>query len=228
MLDVRGDGSNVKEQRLQLDLALSSRVRSAARSLRVSVACIWHMTFAHVLARLSGRSDVVFGTVLFGRMHGVAATAHAVGMFLNTLPIRVGIGTESIAETVRSLHDALIALIDHEHAPLTLAQRCSAIKAPTPLFSALLNFRHGRPGEDRAFEGVTELCWEDRTNYPFVVVVDDFGDGFGMTTQTQVPVDPNVVCVCMRLTLEIFSNSAAVPCWRSGLSKEFVMRCVRH
>jgi len=117
MLDVRGDGSNVKEQRLQLNLALSSRVRSAARSLKVSVASIWHMAFAHVLAGVSSRSDVVFGTVLFGRMHGSAATAQTVGMFFNTLPIRVRVGAESVVEAARSLHDALIALIAQEHAP---------------------------------------------------------------------------------------------------------------
>lgn len=34
------------------------------------------------------------------------------------------------------------------------------------------------------------------------MAVDDLGDGFGKSTQTQVPVDPNVICVCMRLTLE--------------------------
>ncbi|EGH35703.1 amino acid adenylation, partial [Pseudomonas syringae pv. japonica str. M301072] len=38
---------------------------------------------------------------------------------------------------VKQTHAHLTALLDHEHASLVLAQRCSGVPAPTPLFSAL-------------------------------------------------------------------------------------------
>ncbi|WP_199923304.1 hypothetical protein, partial [Streptomyces sp. NRRL S-813] len=77
----------------------------------------------------------------------------------------------------------LTDLIRHEHAPLTLAQRCSMVPAGTPLFTSLLNYRHSavesvdtEPAE--VWAGITGLGGEERTNYPLAVSVDDVGDGF--------------------------------------------------
>ena len=80
-----------------------------------------------VVARTSGRDDVVFGTVLFGRMQGSAGAQRMLGMFINTLPLRLrlqgaerrGAGGADAAE--------LVELLGHEHASLALAQRCSGV-----------------------------------------------------------------------------------------------------
>src|SRR5207302_3676262 len=87
LLDVQGDGSGIKEERMLLDGSLAKRIRERARKLGVSPAALCHVAWAQVLAKASGREDVVFGTVLFGRMQGQEAGS-AVGLFVNTLPIR--------------------------------------------------------------------------------------------------------------------------------------------
>ncbi|MGK6311358.1 condensation domain-containing protein, partial [Variovorax sp. DT-64] len=147
LLDVQGDGTQAKEARLRLDEALAADVRRQAQRHGVSAATLFHLAFALVLARVTGREDVVFGTVLFGRMQSGEEAQRALGLFINTLPLRVRLGAQGVGECLRQVHAGLAQLLHHEHASLSLAQRCSALAAGTPLFSALLNYRYGAQAE---------------------------------------------------------------------------------
>ncbi|TDC99020.1 hypothetical protein, partial [Nonomuraea diastatica] len=123
-----------------------------------------------------------------------------VGASINTLPVRLDTAGGSVSDGVRAAHEMLTGLIRHEHAPLSLAQRCSGVPAGTPLFTSLLNYRHDtldRDGEAAAWLGVEALSSEERTNYPLVVSIDDGGDKFRVTAQTQSPIDPARVCALL-------------------------------
>src|SRR5262249_55468625 len=91
LLRVRGDGRGIKEGGLGLEPELSGRVREQARRSGVSAASVFHQAWAQVLARLTGREEVVFGTVLLGRMQGGAGSDRVPGLFINTLPVRIGV-----------------------------------------------------------------------------------------------------------------------------------------
>ena len=209
LLNVQGDGSGIEEARLEVDAGLARRLRGRARKLGVSAASLFHLAWAQVLARVSGREDVVFGTVLFGRMHGGEGADRAMGLFMNTLPVRIRVGKESVEASARGTHSLLAELLRHEHASLALAQRCSAVPAPTPLFSALLNYAHS-PGvvqaasseATRAWEGIEVLHEEGRTNYPFSLDVDDAGEGFALTAQVVASIEAMRVCKFMHTALE--------------------------
>ncbi|MGH7511254.1 MAG: AMP-binding protein, partial [Gemmatimonadales bacterium] len=209
LLDVRGEGRGIAEARLELDAGLAQRLRERARKLGVSAASLCHLAWAQVLARVSGREEVVFGTVLFGRMQGGAGADRVMGLFINTLPVRIRVGEEGVEASVQGTHTLLADLLRHEHASLALAQRCSGVPAPAPLFSALLNYRHSQgmvhaPSAEarQAWEGVEVLYSEERTNYPLMLSVDDRGEGFGLTAQVQDPIDPRRVCDFMNTALE--------------------------
>jgi len=187
LLHANGDGTKLDESRTMLDRSLSRRVRERARKLGVSSATLWHLAWGRLLAKVSGRSDVVFGTVLFGRMQGGSGADRAMGLFLNTLPLRLKIGNDPVEASVRHTHELLAELMRHEHAPLSLAQSCSRVTAPTPLFAALLNHHHTRsnstPEQLLAWKGIEILRVEERTNYPFVLSVEDIGEDFWLHTQ---------------------------------------------
>ncbi|HJZ85366.1 MAG TPA: condensation domain-containing protein, partial [Polyangia bacterium] len=173
---------------------LAAAVREQARRAGVSPATLFHLAFARVLAVLAGRDDVVFGTVLFGRMHGAAGADRVLGLFMNTLPVRVDTRSGDVTDAVAGMRSQLAGLLAHEHAPLALAQQASGVPPHAPLFTALFNFRHNTHRDIRPpTPGITEGLVRDDTNYPLSVGVTDTGDGFSLTIDAVPPGDPALV-----------------------------------
>ena len=184
VLEVHGHGGTTEETRTILDAGLSETIRVKAKEHGVSAAVLFHTGFAIMLSRLVGRSDVVFGTVLLGRLQGVEGADKALGLFMNTLPLRLSLAEGDVEDAVRSTYRHLQELIAHEQAPLALAQRCSGVAPLVPLFSALFNYRHSGAGNDRVrenWEGMQLLHVLERTNYPLTLSVDDLGQDFSLS-----------------------------------------------
>ncbi|MEJ5282243.1 amino acid adenylation domain-containing protein [Pseudomonas sp. MYb541] len=155
---------------------LNQRLRAQARGLGVSAASLFHLAWAQVLSRVAGRDDVVFGTVLLGRLQAGEGADRALGMFINTLPLRVRLAGKNVADALIDTHARLSALLAHEQASLALAQRCSSA---SPLFNSLLNYRHTDAGRDLILvPGIALLSSEDILSYPLMLTVDDIGSGF--------------------------------------------------
>ncbi len=188
--DARGDDLAIGQATRRLSGPLSRRLRQQARLLKVSAASLHHLAWARVVSATSGRDDVVFGTVLMGRSQGGRGAEHTVGMFINTLPLRVLLDDRMVSAGARDTHVRLAALMGHEYAPLAEAQRCSGVAAPQPLFGALLNYRQNMPQPEpagqvsAAWAGIDVLGMDERTNYPLTAVVDDLGEDFGLIVQS--------------------------------------------
>ncbi|KAF9114450.1 hypothetical protein BGX27_010761, partial [Mortierella sp. AM989] len=202
--DVLGDGLDIIESHLMLPKGLNDSLRNHARRMGVSLASLCHLAWAQVMSRTSGQERVVFGTVLFGRMQGGSGADRAMGLFINTLPIRVDVGGATVEDSVRQTQRDLAALLEHEHAPLALAQRCSSIPTGTPLFGSLLNYRHdsNTVNENSAIPGVKFLGEDERTSYPFVMSIEDGGTTLGLTAQVIESFDASRICGYMHRALE--------------------------
>ncbi|AIV74176.1 D-alanine--poly(phosphoribitol) ligase, subunit 1 [Burkholderia pseudomallei] len=204
LLSVQGDGREIAEAARRLKPELSGALRGHARRLGVSAASMMHVAWGLVLSRTTGRQDVVFGTVLFGRMQGGAQSDRALGLFINTLPVRMRIAQTGVEASVKETHAQLAELMRHEHAPLVLAQRCSGVPAQTPLFTSLLNYRYSKPKVAAAHiaDGIELLDGHERTSYPLSMTVDDHERDFTIVAKVCERIGPQRVCELMELALE--------------------------
>jgi non-ribosomal peptide synthetase component F len=132
------------------------------------------------LGRLAGRDDVVFGTTVAGRPSNLPGVESMVGLFINTLPVRVQTTAERrLAAWFHDLHDRGVASRRYEHTPLAQIARWSEMAQGRPLFETLLVFEN-YPVEDAAETSseasggglrVTDVRVEATTNYPFALRV---------------------------------------------------------
>jgi amino acid adenylation domain-containing protein len=193
LMQVQGNGAQCRAATLALDDALSLRIRTTARRWGVTPAVLFHVAWAQVLGRTSARQDVVFGSVLLGRMQGSAGADRVLGMFVNTLPLRLSLAGASVRQAVDAAYRQLGALLEHEQAPLALAQQCSALAAPAPLFTSLLNYRHshaqGGQAARLARSGIRTESVAERISYPVTISINDLGEGFSIASQCEL-VDP--------------------------------------
>ncbi|KAF9342526.1 hypothetical protein BGX26_007353, partial [Mortierella sp. AD094] len=84
-----------------------------------------------------------------------------------------------------------------------------SIPAGTPLFSSLLNYRHNKAQPNKATEdsGNKSLGGQERTNYPFVISVDDGGNTLRLTAQVIQQFDSHRICGYMQKALESLADA---------------------
>jgi amino acid adenylation domain-containing protein/non-ribosomal peptide synthase protein (TIGR01720 family) len=212
--DVQGDGRGMQHLHMALPGELSRRLRRLAQANGVSAATLFHLAWAMVVANATGRSDVVFGTVLFGRLSGADDAGRALGLFINTLPIRVRFGAQGVRTLLRQTHDTLTGLLHHEHAGLSLAQRCSGLPGGVPLFSALLNYRYSKARGERArhhWQGVEMVSAGDGTNYPFSLSVDDLEEDFGLIVHVAETIGAERIGAHVDAALRLMAETLEAP-----------------
>jgi len=203
LTDTHVDGFGISEAVHIFEPETSQRIRELAGSIGVTVASVFHQAWAQVLSRISGHDDVVFGTVLSGRMQVGGRADRVLGTCINTLPIRIQTSEDTVQHAIQSTHKTLTELVQHEHASLAAAQQCSAVEPNTPLFGSLLNYRQGEgAGPIGEHDDIKILDFEERTNYPLTLNIDDTEDFFRLVAQAQTPINPRRICDYLEVVLK--------------------------
>ncbi|MET0396972.1 MAG: amino acid adenylation domain-containing protein, partial [Longimicrobiaceae bacterium] len=118
-------------------------LQSRARGWGVTMSTLVQGAWALLLGRHAGEDDVVFGATVAGRPAELAGAEETVGMFINTLPVRVRLDAAAgVREWLQGLQKEQVEAREHEHAPLADVQRWSEVPAGQPLFETLVVFEN--------------------------------------------------------------------------------------
>jgi amino acid adenylation domain-containing protein/non-ribosomal peptide synthase protein (TIGR01720 family) len=134
-----GQQAAAEEVSRPVDPPLAERLRQLAKDSRVTVGTMMQGLWALLLGRATGVSDVVFGTTGSGRTAPLSGIDSLVGVFIQTLPVRVRIPeTGTLIDFLRSLQAAHVEREAHGHCGLVAIQGWSEIPHGEPLFDSLV------------------------------------------------------------------------------------------
>jgi len=119
------------------------RLRDAARKHRVTFNTLIQGAWALVLSRYSGQPDIVFGATVSGRPPELEGVEEMVGIFMNTLPVRVRLAPEMpVADWLWRLQKEQSETRQYEYSPLSRVQGWSEVKRGSPLFQSNVVFEN--------------------------------------------------------------------------------------
>ncbi|MFJ9247502.1 non-ribosomal peptide synthase/polyketide synthase [Streptomyces sp. NPDC101776] len=158
---------------VELDPDRTAELEAFARRQGVTVNTLVQAAWGVLLGRLTGRDDVVFGATVAGRSPELAGAESMIGLFINTVPVRVRVRPEeSTAALLERLQDEQSRLIAHQHLGLADIQRAAGLGE---LFDTLVVFE-SYPVADADEEGdgprVSVRDHEDSTHYPFAWAIE--------------------------------------------------------
>ncbi|MGQ0777623.1 MAG: condensation domain-containing protein, partial [Pseudonocardiales bacterium] len=163
----------VERLRLELPLQVTVGLPERARAQGVTMNTIVQLVWGLLIGRMINRDDVVFGTTVSGRSPQIPGIESMVGLFINTVPVRVRWRwDEPIAEVLARLQDEQSRLLEHHHLGLVDIQR---LAAHSELFDTLVVFENLPLGSGDRWDATGEVEMvgtqlRDATHYPLTLV----------------------------------------------------------
>lgn len=118
--------SESSELTTEFDPRLTAELRRLATRENVTLNQVIQAIWALLLARYNGTLEVIFGTIVSGRPAGLQGAEHAVGLFINAIPVRVVVPPRlAFSELVQSIRDRALESERHHYFPLAEIQTLS-------------------------------------------------------------------------------------------------------
>ncbi|MNW26217.1 Linear gramicidin synthase subunit D [compost metagenome] len=160
----------------ELSEGLTAELQAFSRKNRITLNTLIQGAWAILLSRNSGEEDVLFGAVVTGRPAHLPKVQTMIGMFINTLPVRVkASGSEPVVAWLRAFQAYQTELREYEYSPLTQVQQWNGLPKGSRLFDTIVVFQ-SYPADTSVENKVGNLSLESavesvqQTGYPLTVV----------------------------------------------------------
>ncbi|MBD2245045.1 non-ribosomal peptide synthetase [Nostoc sp. FACHB-888] len=164
---------NHAAQQIKLSASQTAAMRSLVRQQQVTLNTLVQGAWAWLLSYYSGETDVVFGVTVSGRPVTLAGAESMVGLFINTLPLRVQISSDTSAlALLKQIQTQQSEISQYEYSPLVQVQGWSEVPRGMSLFDSILVFENYPVDTSKRQINnleISNVAADERTNYPLTV-----------------------------------------------------------
>jgi len=165
---------------LWLSPQVTARVQDLARAHQLTLNTVVQGAWSLLLTRYSGEPEVLYGVTVSGRPADLPGIESMVGLFINTLPLRVAISPdEPLVPWLRRLQDRQAEMRQFEYIPLVDIQGWSEVPRGRALFDSILVFENylvereseGSPQNSGDHLGIGDVRSVEWVGFPLILVV---------------------------------------------------------
>ncbi len=164
--------------RAEMPSAWREAASRLCRANRITLNTLCQGAWSVLLGWYGDRDDIVYGTVVSGRPLELAGVESMVGLFINTLPLRVRLANDApLAEWLKQLQTVNVEIERYGYSALSEILKCSGLPRHQNLFDALYVFEN-YPGQaefakltSRYGLEVREIRAAEETNYSLALIV---------------------------------------------------------
>ena len=172
--------TSLYEDRAEYELHISPQATAALQALaqqnHLTLNTLIQGAWALLLSRYGGNEDVVFGATLSGRPPDLAGVESMVGLFINTLPVRVHVpGRARLLPWLQQLQTRQLEREPYSYSPLVEIHGWSSVPSGMSLFESVVVFENypidaSWDAQDVSLE-IDNVRIFERTNYPVTLIV---------------------------------------------------------
>jgi amino acid adenylation domain-containing protein/non-ribosomal peptide synthase protein (TIGR01720 family) len=165
------------EESLHLSETSTESLQAFARQNQLTLSTLLYGAWSILLSRYSGERDVVFGVTSSGRPPDLSDSEAMVGLFINTLPLRVSVPSgQLLIPWLKELQERLVELRQYEYSSLVQVQEWSDVPRGRALFESIFVLENypvdSSLAARRDVPEISGLRSIEQTNYPLTIAAE--------------------------------------------------------
>ncbi|HKV40050.1 MAG TPA: TauD/TfdA family dioxygenase, partial [Blastocatellia bacterium] len=160
------------QRELEIPAPDTAALMRLARETHITLNTIIQGAWAILLSHYSASEDVVFGAVVSGRPPTLANSESMIGLFINTLPVRIRIpGRDHLLPWLNRIQSQMLDAREYEDTPLVNIQSWSQVRRGLPIFNSVVVLLNIIDISDEQMGSlkISRVVAAGRSNYPLTL-----------------------------------------------------------